>query len=95
MYNYTISDRNGKEWKRIDKRAARNLYNKGITICMISDNLKPFSMWACEILIDKKTDELSGIETNFNKRVNYFEVYNCINKETGYHAAFYREVENV
>lgn len=90
MYSREFTDNNNKTWSRIDKRQARNLYNKGVTLMIISDNLRPFTMWACEMYINKSDD----IENNdFNKRIMYFEVYNCINRETGYHTAFYKEVE--
>ena len=93
MYNYTFTDNNNKTWSRIDKRCARGLYNKGISIVVIPDNLKPFSDFAFEVYLNKEVDTISGLETDFNKRVNAFEIYNCINRETGYHAAFYMEVE--
>lgn len=93
MYNYTFTDNNNKTWSRIDKRRARGLYNKGFTIVVCPDNLRPFTMWTCEICLNKEVDNISGLETDFNKRVTYFEIYNCINRETGYHAAFYMEVE--
>jgi hypothetical protein len=90
MYSREFTDKNNKTWSRIDKRQARNLYNKGVTLMIIADNLRPFTMWACEGYINK-SDNVDN--TDFNKRVMYFEVYNCINRETGYHAAFYKEVE--
>ncbi|MBQ3943574.1 MAG: hypothetical protein II669_04580 [Elusimicrobia bacterium] len=93
MYNYTFTDNNNKTWSRIDKRRARGLYNKGISIVVIPDNLKPFSDFAFEVYLNKEVDTISGLETDFNKRVNAFEIYNCINCETGYHAAFYMEVK--
>lgn len=90
MYNYNFTDKNNRIWKRIDKRQARGLFNKGVTLIIISDNLKPFTMWACEMYINKS----DNLENDFNKIVNEFEIYNCINRETGYRAAFYMEVEN-
>lgn len=94
MYNYNFTDNNNNTWCRIDKRRARRLYNAGETIAIIADNLKPFTDFGFEILINKDVDQISGLEIDFNKRVNWFEIYNCINRETGYHAAFYMEVEN-
>lgn len=88
MYNYTFSDNNNNNWRRIDKRQARRLYNSGDTIIIIADNMRPFTPWHNEIYINNAdhTDEIN----DFNKRVMYFEVYNCINRDTGYHAAFYK-----
>lgn len=88
MYKYTITH-NNKEYARIDKREARRLYNAGRPVIVIADNLRPFTQWHCEIEISNK-DQIEN--TDFDKRINYFEVYNCINRETGYHATFYREV---
>lgn len=90
MYSREFTDNNKKTWKRIDKRQARNLYNKGITLMIIPDNLRPFTMWHFEMYINN-TDYTDNPE--FDKRIMYFEIYNCINCETGYHAAFYKEVE--
>lgn len=94
MYNYTFKDNDNKTWIRIDKRQARGLYNKNELIIVIPDNLKPFTDFAFEMQLQKENDIISGLETDFNKRVNYFEIYNCINRETGYRAAFYMEVKN-
>ena len=88
MYSREFTDNNNKTWSRIDKRQARNLFKKGITLVICPDNLRPFSMWACENYIYK------GSEYNcFDSLVNQFEIYNCVSRETGYHAAFYKEVE--
>lgn len=89
MYNYNFTDNNNKVWSRIDKRQARRLYNSGETIIIIADNMKPFSMWACEAYLYKGSEN-----SCFDALVDQFEIYNCINRETGYHAAFYMEVEN-
>ena len=88
MYNREFTDKNNKTWSRIDKRQARNLFKKGVTLVICPDNIRPFSMWACESYIYK------GSEYNcFDSLVNQFEIYNCVSRETGYHAAFYKEVE--
>ena len=88
MYNRVFRDSNNKEWARVDKRAARRLYNAGMDIVIISDNFRPFTMWGCECLINK-----SNLDNyDFDKYVNTFEIYNCVSCETGYRAAFYKEV---
>lgn len=94
MYLREFTDNNNKTWKRIDKRQARNLYNKGVTLVLCPDNLRPFTMWHCEIEISNKTSLDNDCKPyDFDKIVNGFEIYNCIDRETGYHTAFYREVE--
>lgn len=95
MYSREFTDNNNKTWSRIDKRQARNLYNKGETLVLCPDNLRPFTMWHCEIETNiNNLDAYDREKTDcFDSLVNQFEIYNCVSRETGYHAAFYREVE--
>lgn len=91
MYNMTFADKNGANWKRIDKRRARNLYSKGIDICITSDNFRPFHNFGNSVITNiNNLDEYDRNKSNvFDTLVNTFEIYNCIDKQTGYHAAFY------
>lgn len=93
MYKHTFKD-NNKEWERIDKREARRLYNMGVNICIVSDNMRPFHPFSNSTITN--ISNLDTYETEkgncFDRLVNIFEVYNCTNRETGYHAAFYKEV---
>ena len=94
MYNYKFTDRNNKEWERIDKRRARGLYNKGVSIVITPDNLRPFTMRCNEIEVNTTISrDIDNKPYDFDNIVNCFEVYNCINRETGYRAAFYMEVK--
>lgn len=95
MYNYTFTDNNNKTWSRIDKRRARGLYKKGFTIVICPDNLRPFTPYysGLDININNDLYDFTDTPRDFDKRVSDFEIYNCINCETGYHAAFYMEVK--
>lgn len=95
MYKYTFNNPvNNKDYTRIDKRAARRLYNAGKDILIIADNLRPFTPWHCETITNiNNLDEWDKGKTDcFDRFVNMFEIYNCVSRETGYHAAFYKEV---
>ena len=89
MYSREFTDNNNKTWKRIDKRKARNLYNKGVTLVLCPDNLRPFGFYQPEAKIDLNYPNYG----DFDKICNEFRFYNCVNCETGYNIAFYKEVE--
>lgn len=95
MIRYTFKDNNNKEWERIDKRAARRLFDQGQTIVIVSDNLRPFGFFSPECTVNKTLLSEWDQQRNdtFDYLVNSFELYNCINCETGYRAAFYKEVK--
>ena len=97
MNNYIfINDANKKEYKRINKTAARTAYAAGKTVILCACNLRPFGPWHPEVTAvyadrDETEKDTPAIDY-FNKLVNYFEVYNCINNETGKYTAFYIEL---
>lgn len=84
MINYTFKDSNGKTYKRIEKRQAKKAFynNKKLVIC--ANNLQPFSPYGTGLTF-VKTPNIS----NFERFVNNFEYYNCINSETGRYSSFY------
>lgn len=92
MRQYTICE-NGtdKEWLKIDKRTARTLYNKGVTILFCPCNMRPFGFWVDPSIKVNKESVNFSIEVNrdFDKLVNEFEFYNC-NHETGRYTSFFR-----
>ena len=90
MNNYIFTDHEKNHYKRIDKRQARRAYNDGKTVILCPCNLKPSGFWRPEIIIKK--DGAPTLYKDFNKRVNYFEFYNCINAETGKYSAFYIQI---
>ena len=105
MNNYIFTDNEKNHYKRIDKRQARRAYDAGETVILCPCNLRPFGIWAPEIDINK-TDYLKmgysepfiypdgSSEMDFNRRLMYFEFYNCINTETGKYSAFYIQINN-
>ena len=68
---------------RVDKRKARNLFNKGIEIYLVPSNFVPFGAWFQPYQIELSCD------IEFDTLVNNFNYYNCINSETGYFPSFY------
>jgi hypothetical protein len=68
---------------RIDKRKARNLFNKGVKIYLVPSNLVPFGPWMQPHEIN------NSFGLNFDNCANVFSYYNCINSQTGYFPSFY------
>ena len=98
MNNYIFTNEiTKKEYKRINKTAARAAYAAGKTVILCACNLRPFGPWHPETNINRArhddylTDEIS-VNNMFNNLVNSFEYYNCSNNETGKYTAFYIEL---
>lgn len=84
MNRYIIRDNvKNVAYKRITKAAARKLFNSGEKIYICACNLRPGWPWFPEIRIDSSSDP------DFEKVVNAFTFYNCINNETGKYASYY------
>lgn len=66
---------------KINKIAARKLWNMGVAFVICASNLRPEMFGAYAIN--------QGVYKDFDEMVNKFEYYNCINNETGHRAAFY------
>lgn len=60
--------------KRISKRQARKLFNRGEKVYMAPSKMNIWSMWFSPVCMDNNED--------FEKNVNAFRYYNC-NEETG------------
>ena len=70
--------------KKIDKREARKLFNKGKKIMFIPCKLNPYSIWNVGIW-----HQLSdGTDCDFDSFCNAVEFYNC-SFETGKYLAYY------
>ena len=87
MRKYSFTDKNGKTWERITKKQARAAYNNGLTVLFCPVNMRPFTPWHLEIDVNKNFEGYNGV--TFEKAVNAFEFYNCIDNETGRYTAFY------
>lgn len=71
-------------YKRIDKRAARKLYNNNIPVLIIPCKCSPAGAWVTGFIMTKE-------DRTFDQFVNEFTYYNCC-YELGYYPAFYEEV---
>ena len=89
MNNITLTN-NGKTYKRVSKTAAKKVFESGESVVICACNLNPFGFWNCGIEI-KKYQFDSEYSNDFNKRVYCYELYNCVNSETGKYASFYIE----
>lgn len=100
MNKYRFTN-NGKTWERITKKKARSAYNNGEDVLFCPVNMRPFGVWYTGAQINISQDTDIGIldkwtkENSFDRTVNSFEFYNCINSETGYYTAFYLSVKEV
>lgn len=86
MNKYTFNH-NGRTFERITKKDARRAYANGLSIVIIPCNLRPFTAWHHEMIINR-ADEI-GANHDFTHYINLFEYYNCIDSETGKYTAFY------
>ena len=73
------------EYKRIDKRIARKLYNQGEPVLIIPHKCSPLAAWLTGMTIE-------NTGRTFEALVNEFIYYNCCN-ELGKYPAFYKEVQ--
>lgn len=88
--NKMVFERNGKTIVRVNKAKARKMYNNGIDVLFIPCNLRPDSPY---MLGAWENINLGDEKIPFEKLVDYFEIYNCIDSETGKYTAFYIEKE--
>ncbi len=101
MNNYIFTDKNGKQYKRVNKTTARRLYDAGNNIILAGSNINPFNIYGvCRAEININDYLKYGYtspavysdgtrDNDFKYRVNSFEFYNIRNAETGYYTAFY------
>lgn len=71
-------------YKRINKKAARKLYNNNVDILIIPHKCNPLAAWFIGITLNNNG-------RSFDSIVNEFIYYNC-NYAMGYYPAFYMEV---
>ena len=99
MYNRTFTD-SGFTFKRIPKNEARRAYINGLSVVICPVNLRPFTPWHCEHVLNRRSrehftlDEI-GVKNDFNNLIDSFEYYNCRDTETGKYTAFYIPIETV
>lgn len=97
MNNTIFADNNGIKYRRVDKRQARKIYDNGKEVVFCPCNLRPFGFWNPSVKILKDFEDnviLNGKPSNdFDKVVNSFEYYNCINSETGRFTSFYIAID--
>lgn len=93
-YTFTI---NNKDYTRITKKAAKKAYINNKTIVMCPCNLRPGGPWYPETTVNyqdrDETETGTPAPEYFDKLTLYFEVYNCVNTETGKYTAYYIENE--
>lgn len=84
---YTAEQMCIHDYKRVDKRVARRLYNEEETIYLVPCNCNVHSMFTCEINVMNSDIYIDG-EYSFDRIVNAFEWYNC-DSERGAYTMFF------
>lgn len=74
-------------FKKVQKRTARNLFNLGLNIYLLPYKVNPNNVWGLGRIYKISDDR----NMNFDDIVNEFEYYNCSYNELGKYAAFYIE----
>ena len=99
MNNRVFTDQ-GYTFARVSKNTARRAYAVGLSVVCCPVNLRPFTPWHNEFILNKRDREqfiidVDGAKNDFNNLVNSIEYYNCINSETGKYCAYYLPVREV
>ena len=74
------------QYIRINKSAARKLYNAGKEFLIIPCKCRPGGAWLTGFTVNSNNSAVS-----FDSYINEFTYYNC-NNELGKYPAFYKEV---
>jgi hypothetical protein len=74
---------------RINKKRARNLFNKGIEIYICPTNLNPV------LFVNKPFKIEYSCGADFTQLVRNIEYFFCINNQTGYFASFYINTKKI
>lgn len=72
--------------EKMNKAAARKMWNEGKEFWITAYNLRP----ECGLVIDPKRIA-SEFDGDFDRFVNMFAFYHCVNNETGKYPAYYRD----
>lgn len=86
----------GFTFARVRKNTARRAYAVGLSVVVCPVNLRPFTPWHTEFIINKRDREqfissldVDAAKNDFNNLINSIEYYNCKNAETGKYCAYY------
>lgn len=96
LYNgHIFTNQDGEQFKRINKREARNRAARGesIGVCACNiDPVNPYWHYMSWYHPAGEQDAFDGYDT-FDAFVNAYEYYNCLNRQTGHYASYYVEVK--
>lgn len=77
----------GTQYRRVDKRIARKLYNEGRDIHVVPNNVRINNSWGIGVDIQKDREANQGY--TFDQIINEFIFYNCGYTKTGRYPAYY------
>ena len=87
-YGNRVFEMYGEKVKQVNKIAAKNAYEHGETVYLLSCNMRPNNMWQSPCPINK---ERAHYGEDFECVVNSYIYYNCDN-ERGKYPIFFVEV---
>ena len=85
MTNYEFKDRENNTYVRVTYRYAHKLYYSGHDIVLCPSNLRPFSMFNPQVIINDMCDKT----IDFDTLVERFKIYNCTDRYTGRNVYYY------
>ena len=71
-----------KHYERITRRKAQNLFNNGVSVCILANKLHPENIYFSPYEFNSNT------ENHFDSVINAYIYYNC-NSETGHGVNYY------
>lgn len=80
--NYEIVICEGKQYKRVTKKTAKQFYDQGQKVLLLPVNIRFENPWISPF-------ELKKNGYSFNNEINKYEFYNCNNTEVGNYAKYY------
>ena len=80
-YKGEVLEMYGKKVKQVNKIAAKNAYERGETVYLLSFNMCPNNMWQSPCPVNKNKDVYNS---TFENVINDYRYYNCDNERGKY-----------
>ena len=82
-------------YEKINKRKARKLYNRGHVIFLLPCRVSQVALHGGNMFVQPFSISLTKVYRDFDRLVNEYEYYNCIDTTIGKHASFYIETKEL
>ena len=80
-YKGEVLEMYGEKVKQVNKIAAKNAYERGETVYLLSCNMRPNNMWQSPCPVNKNRDVY---DSTFENVINDYRYYNCDNERGKY-----------